>query len=185
MANRVSCELVKFIKVWIEDLRTFLLTTSKVWLKNQNSFHSLVLHSPFTSQTFCLFVSPCETPCNAMPLLWIIVPKVNSLSAAMRPNNPTAEKMCSRKPTMPGRPFLKGKDEVWGWWGLRVEGDENVRYMTDLEHLRPTWWSERCPASQKKLGMQKENMKGLLAGISRFSSQGTAFFLAHKILAEH
>ena len=37
---------------------------------------------------------------------WIMVPKVNSLSAAMRPNNPTAEKMCSRNPTMPGRPFL-------------------------------------------------------------------------------
>jgi len=39
--------------------------------------------------------------------------------------------------------------------------------------------------SKKKLGIKKENMKSLLAVISRFSSQGTVFFLAHRTLAEH
>lgn len=38
---------------------------------------------------------------------------------------------------------------------------------------------------EKKLGMQNKNIKSLLAVISRFSSQGTVFFLAHRTLAEH
>lgn len=58
------------------------------------------------------------------------MPKVNSLSAARRPKSPTAEKMCSRKPTMPGRPFLTEKPAVsTGIHGVGTVGLVDGRLM--------------------------------------------------------